>query len=164
MLWFVCLTACRTGEARGAQWTEFDLDAGVWDTPAERMKGRRPHRVYLAPATVKLLHDLKPYTRGLPWVFPHPSRKDKPASENAVLFALAAIGYKDRMTGHGFRSLFSTLANGSGKHRPDVIEAALAHRESNDVRPAYNQAAYEKERRKLANWYGDELQRLEAKT
>lgn len=164
LLWFVCLTACRTGEARGARWNEFDLDAGVWDIPAERMKGRRSHCVYLAPATVALLRELKPHTRGLPWVFPHPLRNDKPVSENAALYALAAIGYKDRHSGHGFRSMFSTLANESGLHRPDVIESALAHKETNEVRAAYNAATYEDERRRLANWYADELARLEAGT
>lgn len=163
LLWFVCLTGCRTGEARGATWAEFDLDTGMWEIPASRMKGRRAHTVYLAPVVVGLLRALRPHTRGLPWVFPHPTRKDKPASENAILFALAAIGFKDRHTGHGFRSMFSTLANESGAHRPDVIEVALAHKEANAVRAAYNGANYEPERRALANWYADELARMEGK-
>lgn len=102
LVWFVCLTACRTGEARGARWSEFDLDAGIWEVPAERMKGRRPHRVYLAPAVVALLRQLKPYTRELPWSFPHPTRTDKPPSENAVLYVLSAVGFKDKHPGHGF--------------------------------------------------------------
>ena len=161
LLWFVCLTGCRTGEARGATWREFDLDAGVWKIPAARMKARRPHVVYLAPAVVALLSDLQAHTRGLPWVFPHPTRNDKPASENAVLYALAAIGFKDRHSGHGFRRMFSTLANESGLHRPDVIEAALAHKEPDNVRAAYNAAQYVEDRRRLAHWYADELTRLE---
>jgi integrase len=161
LVWFVAMTGCRTGEARGAVWSEFDLEAGVWDIPAERMKARRPHRVYLAPAVVALLRELKPHTRNLPWLFPHPTRSDKPVSENAVLYVLSAIGFKDKHSGHGFRRMFSTLANESGLHRPDVIEAALAHKEPNDVRAAYNAAQYEQERRKLANWYTDELARLE---
>jgi integrase len=74
LLWFVCLTGCRTGEARRATWREFDLHAGVWTIPAARMKARRPHIVYLAPAVVALLSDLQPHARGLPWVFPHPMR------------------------------------------------------------------------------------------
>ncbi|MDQ2917976.1 MAG: hypothetical protein M3R40_12635 [Pseudomonadota bacterium] len=68
------------------------------------------------------------------------------------------------MTGHGFRSLFSTLANESGLHRSDVIEAALAHKETNDVRLAYNKAEFAAERRRLMNWYADELTRLETGT
>jgi len=164
LLWFVALTACRTGEARGATWDEMDLEDATWTIPAARMKARRRHVVFLAPATVELLRALKPHTRDLPWVFPHPTRKDKPASENAVLYALASIGFKDKHSGHGFRRLFSTLANESGEHRADVIEAALAHQESNNIRAAYNAATYEQERRKLANWYADELIRLEAIT
>ncbi len=164
LLWFVALTGCRTGEARGATWSEFDLNDGTWTIPAARMKARREHVVYLAPAVVDLLRALKPHTRELPWVFPHPKRKDKPASENAVLYALAAIGFKDTHSGHGFRRLFSTIANESGLHRPDVIESALAHKEGNEVRAAYNAAKYAQERRLLADWYAEELQRLETGT
>ena len=80
------------------------------------------------------------------------------------LYALAAIGFRERHSGHGFRRLFSTIANESGLHRPDVIESALAHKEANQVRAAYNAATYEQERRKLANWYVDELARLEVGT
>ena len=162
LLWFVALTACRTGEARGAKWDEFDLDEATWTIPARRMKARREHVVFLAPAAVALLKALKPHTRDLPWAFPHPTRKDKPASENAVLYALASIGFKDRHSGHGFRRLFSTVANESGLHRPDVIEAALAHKEGNAIRAAYNAATYDQERRRLAAWYAEELARLES--
>jgi integrase len=162
LLWFVCLTGCRTGEARSATWDEFDLDAGLWNIPSKRMKARRPHVAYLAPVVIEMLRELKPRTRGLPWLFPHPTRADKPVSENALLYTLAAIGFKDKHTGHGFRRLFSTLANESGLHRPDVIEAALAHREQDGVRAAYNAARYVEERRRLQHWYADELLRLEA--
>jgi integrase len=162
LLWFVCLTGCRTGEARGATWDEFDFKDGTWTIPAKRMKAARGHTVYLAPAVVDLLQALKPNTRGLPWVFPHPTRNDKPVSENAVLYALASIGFKDRHSGHGFRRMFSTLANDSGLFRGDVIEAALAHKEGDAVREAYNAATYQAERRRLAHWYPDELARLES--
>lgn len=164
LVWFVCLTACRTGEARGARWSEFDLDGGMWNIPAERMKARRPHRVYLSPAVVGLLLELQSHTRGLPWLFPHPSRNDKPLSENAVLYVLSAIGFKNKHSGHGFRSMFSTLANESALHRAEVIEAALAHKELDATRAAYNAAQYEQERRRLANWYANELAGLEAGT
>lgn len=162
LLWFVCLTGCRTGEARFATWPEFDLERGEWKIPADRMKARRPHTVYLAPPVIELLEDLKGYSRGLPWVFAHPTRTDKPISENAVLYVLSAVGFKDKHSGHGFRRMLSTLANESGLHRPDVIEAALAHKEQDDVRAAYNSAKYVEERKRLANWYVDELSRLEA--
>jgi integrase len=162
LLWFVALTGCRTGEARYATWEEFDLDVGIWTIPAARMKARRQHVVPLAPSAVGLLGELKKNAGGRSFVFPHPRRVDRPASENAILYALAAIGYKDRMTGHGFRQLFSTLANETGTWRADVIEAALAHKEVDDVRAAYNKAAYMDERRRLMHRWAEELARLEA--
>lgn len=166
MLWLVALTACRTGEARFATWNEFDLDVGEWDIPAVRMKAGQAHKVFLSAPVVALLRELqrvqaaRPGARG--FVFPHPRRKDKPASENALLYVLAEIGYKERMSGHGFRSLFSTLANDSGLWRPDVIEASLAHQEPVKVRADYNKAQYLAQRRELMDWYAQELQRLES--
>lgn len=174
LLWFVALTACRTGEARFATWDEFTLDGddSQWVIPACRMKAGREHRVPLAPPVVELLRGLKAVTGKRAFVFPHPRRDDRPASENAILYALAAIGYKDRMTGHAFRSLFSTLANASRLHDADVIEAALAHGDENAIRAAYNKSQrgeerkaladlYGDARRNLASWYADELQRLQ---
>jgi integrase len=164
LLWVVALTACRTGEARFATWDEFTLTGNDphWFIPANRMKSGREHRIPLAPATVAILQDLRAEIGEGGFVFPHPRRDDKPASENAILYVLAEIGFKDRMTGHGFRSLFSTIANESGLHRPDVIEAVLAHGDNNGIRATYNRATYAQERRALANWYADELARLEA--
>jgi integrase len=173
LLWFVALTACRTGEARYATWDEFTLDGDDphWLIPARRMKAGRAHRVPLAPPVVTLLRELQTGTGKRAFVFPHPRRDDRPASENAVLYALAAIGYKDRMTGHGFRSLFSTLANGSHLHDPEIIEVALAHGDEDVIRGVYNRSKrveeqkaladmYGDDRRRLANWYADELERL----
>ena len=175
LLWFVALTACSTGEARFATWDEISLDGDDphWLIPARRMKAGREHRVPLAPVVVELLRGLQAATGRRAFVFPHPRRDDRPASENAILYVLAALGYKDRMTGHGFRSLFSTLANGSRQHDEDVIEAALAHGDEDAIRAAYNRSQrgderkaladlYGDARRRLANWYADELARLEA--
>ena len=94
-------------------------------------------------------------------LFPHPTKHDKPASENAVLFMLASIGYKGRMTGHGFRSLLSTAANRSKKWDRDLIESALAHAEENDVRTAYLRTDFHEERAPMMQWWADELDRLE---
>ena len=155
------MTGCRTGEARYAVWSEFNFDDARWIIPAERMKARREHVVPLAPAVAALLVELKNVSGSGSFVFAHPRRDDRPASENAILYALAAIGFKDRMSGHGFRQLFSTSANESGIWRADVIEAALAHK-GDAVRGAYNKAGYLDERRRLMNWWCDELARLEA--
>jgi len=162
LMWFVAMTACRTGEARYATWDEFNFEDAIWTIPAKRMKARREHIVPLAKPVIALLTILKKVTGSKSFVFAHPRRDDRPASENAILFALAAMGYKDRMTGHGFRQMFSTMANESGLWRPDVIETSLAHAEDNAVRLAYNKAAYLDERRRLMNWWCEELARLEA--
>jgi hypothetical protein len=83
-------------------------------------------------------------------------------SENGILYVLAELGYKGRHSGHGYRTMFSTIANESGLHRADVIEAAMSHKDSDRIRAIYNNASYAAERRQLANWYADELARLEA--
>jgi integrase len=126
LLWFVALTACRTGEARFATWDEFDFQQRLWTIPAERMNARRPHIVPLSEPAIEILRALRMQSVNSKFVFPHPRRDDRAASENAILYALAAIGSKERMSGHGFRHLFSTLANESERWRRDVIEAALA--------------------------------------
>jgi len=164
LLWFVAMTACRTGEARFAVWSEIDLDAGIWSIPAKRMKAARDHVVPLAPRVVELLRSLKALGRDTQFVFPHPWRDDRPASENALLYVLAEIGYKDRMTGHGFRHLFSTLANEDPQWRADAIEASLAHKPSEAMRATYNHASYKEERRRLMNWWADEVLRMESGT
>ena len=130
------------------------------------MKAKREHRVPLAPAVVELLAELKAANVGrrTSFVFPHPRRDDRPVSENAILYVLAELGYKGRHSGHGYRTMFSTIANESGLHRSDVIEAAMSHKDSDRIRAIYNRASYAAERRQLANWYADELARLEADT
>lgn len=153
------LTATRPSEARLAQWSEIDLEAALWRIPAERMKARRPHTVPLARQAVQL-------ARGLPrlsdtWLFPSPRYPAKPLSNMAALSALARLGYKGKTTAHGFRATFSTHANEAGKWRPEVIEAALAHTDTNAVRAAYARSTYLRERVKLAQWWADELAALD---
>lgn len=151
---FVAMTACRTGEARAATWRELDLEEKTWTIPAARMKARRKHVVYLAPEVVALLAAQRERVpQRCPYVFPHPTRVDRHASENAVLVTLAAAGFGGRMTGHGFRALFSTMANESGKHRSEVVEIQLAHLVGSAVERAYNRADFIVERRKLSAWW-----------
>jgi integrase len=164
LLWFVALTACRTGEARYATWSEFYLEERAWSIPAARMKAGRAHVVPLSAPVVALLTELRGEAASGHFVFPHPRRGDRPASENAILYALAAIGFKERMSGHGFRHLFSTVANESGLWRKDVIEISLAHGDEDAIRAKYNHAQYWAERAKLMDWWADELARLEAGT
>ncbi len=150
------LTATRPGEVRGARWAEFDLDAALWVIPAERMKMRNEHRVPLSLQAVELLRTMQTLTGGRELVFPSPFYPSKPLSENTFNSALARMGYKNLATAHGFRALFSTVANECGWN-PDVIERQLAHKEQNSVRAAYHRSTYLADRVKLMQWWADYL-------
>ena len=159
-LQLMAATFVRTSELIGARWAEIDLNAAVWVIPAERMKMKSEHVVPLSRQTVALLQEIKPIAGNSAFVFPGRNR-DKPISNNTMLFALYRMGYKGRMTGHGFRAVASTILNESG-FRPDVIERQLAHCERNEVRGAYNRAEYLPERRKLMQWWADYLDGVKA--
>lgn len=148
------LTATRPGEVRGARWAEFDLDAALWIIPAERMKMRNEHRVPLSRQAVEVLRSMAPLSGGRELVFPSPFYPSKSLSENTFNSAMARMGYKGTATAHGFRALFSTVANECGWN-PDAIERQLAHAERNEVRAAYHRSTYLQERAKLMQWWGD---------
>ncbi|WP_297504212.1 tyrosine-type recombinase/integrase [Ferrovum sp.] len=152
-------TFVRTSELIGAEWVEFDLDHALWIIPAERMKMKTEHIVPLARQAITLLTELKQISRGSRFVFPGRNR-DKPISNNTMLFALYRMGYKGKMTGHGFRAVASTLLNETG-FTPDAIERQLAHCERNEVRGAYNRAEYLPERKKMMQFWADHLDKLQ---
>lgn len=141
------LTFVRTNELIGAEWAEFDLGAGLWIVPAARMKMKTEHIVPLSKQALSILEQLRELSRGSRFVFPGRNR-DKPISNNTMLFALYRLGYKGKMTGHGFRAVASTCLNEMG-FRADVIERQLAHSERDEVRGAYNRAEYLQERKKM---------------
>jgi integrase len=153
-------TFVRTSELIGAEWTEFDLDKGIWIIPAERMKMRTEHMVPLSRQALAILTKLKEIAGVSRFVFPGQSR-GKSISNNTMLFALYRMGYKGRMTGHGFRAVASTILNESG-FQSDVIERQLAHCERNKVRGAYNRAEYLPDRKRMMQHWVDHLDRLEA--
>lgn len=154
------LTFVRPGELRKAQWSEFNLDGAEWRIPAERMKMRAPHIVPLSQQAVGVLRELQPLTGGGHFVFPGARSTKRPMSENTILAALRNLGYsKDQMTGHGFRSMASTLLNEMGWNR-DAIERQLAHSERDEVRAAYNYAEHLAERRRMMQVWADYLDGL----
>lgn len=156
------LTFVRPGELRYAKWSEFDLDNAEWRIPGERMKMGEQHIVPLAKQAVNLLRELHSISRRGEFVFPSLLSAARPMSENTVNTALRRLGYsKDEMTGHGFRSLASTLLNEQGWH-PDLIELQLAHAERNKVRAAYNRAQRLNERKKMMQSWADHLDSLSA--
>jgi len=150
------LTATRPGETRGARWAEFDLNAALWVIPAQRMKMKIEHRVPLSTQAIGVINAMQSISAGRELVFPSPYYPSKPISENTFNSALARMGYKNIATAHGFRALFSTVANESGWN-PDVIERQLAHKETNEVRAAYHRSTYLEDREKLMQWWGDYL-------
>ena len=158
----LALTFVRTNELINSEWPEFDVDAALWTIPAVRMKAKREHLVPLSTQAVAILKQLKALSAGSRFVLPGRNR-DKPISNNTMLFALYRLGYKGRMTGHGFRAVASTILNEKGavwKIRSDVIEAQLAHRDGNDVRGAYNRAEYLPERTEMMQRWSDHLDAL----
>ncbi len=144
----------RSKELRNATWDEFDFENALWHIPAERMKMKAAHVVPLARQVVKLLQELQVWNGHTDLLFPSPQSNTRAISDVGLLNALRRMGYeKEEMCVHGFRSIASTLLNESGKYRSDVIEAALAHAEKNQVRAAYNRAEYLEERKVLMqNW------------
>ena len=157
---FTILTAARSGEVRGAIWKEIDLEKRLWSIPAERMKMRSPHTVPLSQQALAILNRMKILHGDGGLVFPGIHYPEKPLSENTMLYALYRIGYHSKATMHGFRALFSTIANEAG-FNPDAIERQLAHREKNAVRAAYHRSEYMPERIKMMQWWADYLQKLE---
>lgn len=148
-------TFLRTSELIGARWTEFVDD--VWVIPEERMKLRLPHVVPLSSQVRALLDEVRPMTDESPFVLASPSQPQSPISNNTLLFALYRLGYRGRMTGHGFRSVASTILNESRRWSPDAIERQLAHKETDRIREAYHRADYFEERCRMMRWYSDYL-------
>ena len=136
-------TFVRTSEEIEAPWTEFDLDEARWIIPAERMKMNTPHIVPLSRQALEVLRALKLLTGNGNLVFPGANDKNKPMSNNTILYALYRLGYRDRMTGHGFRGLASTILNENGFDESH-IELQLAHMKRNKVAAAYNHAFFPK--------------------
>ncbi len=158
-LQFTILTAARSGEVRGATWDEINLEDTMWTIPAKRMKMGTPHNVPLSVQAVGVLARVgKLYgCEGL--VFPGIRNQSKQLSENTMLYALYRMGYHSRATVHGFRAVFSTIAN-EAEWNGDVIEKALAHEERNKVRAAYHRSEYIEQRRKIMQWWADYLDQL----
>ncbi|MDR3351920.1 MAG: site-specific integrase [Zoogloeaceae bacterium] len=151
----LALTWVRTGELRMMEWPE--IDGEMWIIPAGKMKRRREHVVPLSRQALSILDEMRNRSEtGARFVFPAPHRADRPMSENAILYLIARMGYRGRMTGHGWRSVASTWANDRG-YSPDAIERQLAHVPGNRIRAAYNRAEYLPARREMLQTWADWL-------
>lgn len=152
------LTFVRTSELIGAKWDEFNLEKAEWVIPAERMKMRKSHIVPLCHQAITILREVHKQTGKWPWVFPNMVRPQKPMSNNTLLKALERMGYKGRMTGHGFRALaMSTIKEELG-YRHEVVDRQLAHAPKSKVDAAYDRAAFVNERKKMMQDWADYLE------
>lgn len=152
----VMFTGVRTQEMRFATWDEVDLEKGIWEIPAERMKMRRPHIVPLSTQVIDLFEQLKPITGHYAYIFIGRNNRSKPISKETVSQVIELLGYKGRATGHGFRHSMSTILHEKGFDSA-WIEMQLAHIDKNGIRGTYNHAQYIEKRRGMLQWYADEI-------
>ena len=148
------LTLVRPSEASGARWVEIDLATKLWTLPAERMKAKREHIVPLSDQALEILEVMKPISIHREHVFPSRNDPKVPMNSQTANAALKRIGYGGKLVAHGLRSIASTAMNEKGFNR-DVIEAALAHSDRNEVRKAYNRTTYLAQRMELMDWWGE---------
>ena len=155
------LTGVRTGELRGALWSEFDLEKAVWEIPAARMKMKRPHLVPLSTQALEILQQLKVMSGQYPLVFPGRNDPRKTMSEASINQVFKRIGYTGKVTGHGFRHTMSTILHEEGFNTA-WIETQLAHVDKNAIRGTYNHALYLEGRKEMMQWYGDYVDSCES--
>lgn len=163
-LLFLILTATRSGETRGAQWDEFDLERGIWTIPAERMKAHQIHRVPLSSHAKQILAARRAMRIGGPWVFS--TRGTSPLSDMTLTKLL-----RDRAipsdtegriaTAHGFRSSFRDWASENGFSR-DLAERALAHTIANATEAAYHRTDHLEQRVAMMQDWADYVRSVEA--
>jgi integrase len=152
---FQILTMVRPGEVRGVTKQEIDRKERTWTIAPERMKMRRQHVVPLSDQAFEIVEELWPEIEGVDLLFPSIMSNRRQLSNNTLNSALRRMGYqKDEVTAHGFRATASTILNTRG-FDPDVIEAALAHQDKNEIRRAYNRATYFDQRVKMMQDWAD---------
>ncbi len=158
MLLWQLHTMTRPGEAAGARWDEIDLEQKIWIIPPERMKKRREHVIPLTDQAIAILEKLREISGKFEFLFPSDIDPRRCANNSTANVALKRMGFKGRLTAHGMRALASTTLNEQG-FDPDIIEAALAHVDKNQVRSAYNRAQYVERRREMMEWWSERISR-----
>ncbi len=135
-LQFLILTGVRSGEARGAQWSELNFDLAMWTIPAQRMKGgAAEHRVPLSRQALHILNDSRQLDDGSGLMFPSPLRRGHELSSQTLLGVLRTNGIDS--TAHGFRTSLRQWLLESSNVPWTVAEACLAHIIGNSVERAY---------------------------
>ena len=155
-------TFVRTNEIIASPWSEFDLDAAIWIIPAKRMKMRRDHVVPLSRQVLALLKAMEPITGGRHFIFPHRSDGKQHMDMNTVLRAISRMGYKGKMTGHGFRSLAMSAITEQLGFDEKIVDLQLAHLKKNKTDQAYDRAKWLKERARMMQAWSDYVDKVEA--
>lgn len=147
------LTLVRPSEASGARWAEINLDNKVWTIPSDRMKSKREHIVPLSAEAISILEVMTTISAHREHIFPSRNDPKLPMNSQTANAALKRIGFGGKLVAHGLRAIASTIMNEAGLN-PDVIEAALAHVDKNEIRRAYNRSIYLEQRIVLMDWWG----------
>lgn len=153
------LTAGRAGAITQLEWREVNLENALIEIPKEKMKGRQGKvQDFTLPLSsqainvLRLLQKLNRYNSS--FVFPSKKNPHQPISKETPNKALSRIGYKNILTAHGLRSIFSTVMN-EAEFNSEIIEVCLAHFEYSSVRGTYNKAKYMPQRIEYMQWWGD---------
>ncbi|EMN4128147.1 integrase [Providencia vermicola] len=154
------LTISRPAEAAEARWDEINFETKEWKIPAARMKMNREHTVPLSDAALAILELMKPLSGHREFIFPSRIKPTQPMNSQTVNAALKRAGFGGILVSHGLRSIASTALNEQG-FPPDVIEAALAHVDKNEVRRAYNRSDYLEQRRPMMQWWADFIEKAD---
>ncbi|MGP0154590.1 integrase domain-containing protein [Pantoea ananatis] len=147
------LTLVRPSEASGARWSEIDINSKIWIIPSIRMKAKRQHVIPLSREALDILAIMEPISSHRDHIFPSRNNPKQQMNSQTANAALKRIGYGGKLVAHGLRSIASTALNEAG-FNPDVIEAALAHTDRNEVRRAYNRSEYLEQRKIMMDWWG----------
>lgn len=167
-LHLMMLLFVRTSELITTPWSEINLETGEWVIPWQRMKRGKltvnpdttNHHVCLSRQALELLRELHELTGGGKYLFPNQRDHEKPMSNGAILMALKRMGYKNKMTGHGFRALaMSTIKEKLG-YRHEVVDRQLAHAQKDKVASAYDRATFLDERKKMMQEWADYLDKI----
>ena len=148
---FTVLTAARSGEARGAVWSEIDFDAREWRIPSMRMKNGTKHRVPLSNAALAVLEQVRMLNDESDLIFPSPRKPGHPLNDMAMTKLLRDVKLAERATVHGFRSSFRDWCAETGKPR-ELAEAALAHTVGGVEGAYFRSDLMEQRRRLMEDW------------
>lgn len=156
----IMLTFVRTSELIKAEWEEIDFDKKVWTIPAHRMKMKKEHVVPLSTQAIALLRDQQEISGHRPLVFPSLIKPSVSMSNNTILGAIKRLGYKGRMTGHGFRALAMSAIKERLGYRHEVVDRQLAHAPRSKIDRAYDRAEFLDERKVMMQEWSDYIEAL----